>query len=196
MLRIAVTGNIGSGKTTICKVFESLGIHIYYADPEARKFYSRPDVIESVKLLFGEDVFDEGGELIRSKLAERAFKDDTKLKQLNGIIHPLVLDDFLKWAEKHENEAYILYESALLFESGFYKHFDKSILITTPTETAMQRVMDRDGLSEEEFMARLARQMPQEEKIKLADHVLENDEKSMLIPKVIALHEQFLSPSN
>ena len=108
MLKVAITGNIGSGKSTVCKIFESLGIRVYYADPEARKFYQLDTVKEAVKQLFGDDVFDQDNLLIPSKLAELAFNDDTKLKQLNAIIHPLVLDDVLRWSDAAENEAYIL----------------------------------------------------------------------------------------
>jgi len=193
MLKIAITGNIGSGKSTVCRIFESLGTRVYYADPEARKFYQRDTVKEAVKNRFGDNVFDQDNLLIPSKLAELAFNDDKKLKQLNAIIHPLVLDDFLAWADEPKNESYILYESALLFESGFYRHFDHSILVTAPVKIAMKRVMNRDGMLKEEFMKRLERQMPDEEKIPLADHVIHNDESLPLIPKVIALHDQIMS---
>jgi len=145
MLRIAITGNIGSGKTTICRIFESLGTKVYYADREAKKFYQRESVRVAVMKLFGDDIYDHKNELIPEKLAEKAFSNEGMLKQLNAIIHPLVLDDFLNWAEEHKHEKYILYESALLFESGFVEHFDTSILVTVPPELAMQRVITRDG---------------------------------------------------
>lgn len=191
MLKVAITGNIGTGKSTVCKIFESLGIHVYYADPEARKFYQRDAVRDAVKQLFGSQVFDKKGQLITAELARLAFADDARLRQLNAIIHPLVLDDFIAWANSHNNEPYIIYESALLFESGFYRHFDQCILVAAPVELAMKRVMKRDGLTEAEFMMRQARQMSQEEKTHLADHVIENNESRLLIPQVIALHDQF-----
>lgn len=189
MLRIAITGNIGTGKSTVCKVFESLGINVYYADTEARKFYLEKNVISAVKQLFGEEIFDENDILNASLLAGLVFGNPDKLKQLNAIIHPLVLDDFLQWADQQLETKYILYESALLFESGFHKHFDKSILVTAPTSLAKSRVLSRDGLSEEEFDARKSRQTPQDELIKRADIILENDEKSPLIPRVLAIHQ-------
>lgn len=189
MLRIAITGNIGTGKSTVCKVFESLGINVYYADKEARKFYRNKDVIMAVKQLFGEEVFDKDDILNTSALASLVFGNPEKLQQLNAIIHPLVLDGFLQWADQQSEAKYILYESALLFESGFYKHFDKSILVTAPASLAKSRVLSRDGLSEEEFDARKSRQIPQNELIKKADLILENDEKSPLIPRILEIHQ-------
>ena len=141
MIRLAVTGNIGSGKTTICKIFESLDIAVYYADIEAKKLYARKDVIASVKELFGEHIFNSENKLRSSDLAEIVFNDPGKLKQLNNVIHPLVLDDFLAWAKEHHDDKYIIYESALLFESGFFRHFDRSILVISPQALAMSRVM-------------------------------------------------------
>lgn len=189
MLRIAITGNIGTGKSTVCKVFESLGINVYYADKEARKFYRNKDVITAVKQLFGEEVFDKDDILNASALASLVFGNPEKLQQLNAIIHPLVLDGFLQWADQQSEAKYILYESALLFESGFYKHFDKNILVTAPASLAKSRVLSRDGLSEEEFDARKSRQIPQNELIKKADLILENDEKSPLIPRILEIHQ-------
>src|SRR5210317_1691119 len=101
MLRIAVTGNIGTGKTTVCRVFESLGIKVYYADLVAKKFYLQESVIQSVKKLFGADIFSEEGNLDTEKLASIVFVDEHKIKQLNAIIHPLVLEDYLQWTETH-----------------------------------------------------------------------------------------------
>ena len=126
-------------------------------------------------------------------LAGLVFGNPDKLKQLNAIIHPLVLDDYLQWADQQSDAKYILYESALLFESGFYKHFDKSILVSAPTSLAKSRVLSRDGLSEKEFDARKSRQMPQDELIEKADIILENDEKSPLIPRILEIHKLFNS---
>lgn len=189
MKKYAVTGNIGSGKSTVCKIFESLGVPVYYADKEAKKFYRLPSVILSVKNLFGDDVFDDKEELISAKLAEIVFSDQDKLEQLNAIIHPLVMEDISRWASDRTTD-YILYESALLYESGFYSLFDKSILVTAPIELAMKRVMGRDGYSEDEFMKRHASQWDEAKKIELADFVIVNDESQPLIPRIVDLHRQ------
>ena len=196
MIKVGITGNIGSGKTTVCRIFESLGIPVYYADKEAKKFYGAKDVILSVKQVFGEDVFDKDDKLRSQVLADLAFNDPVKLKQLNGIIHPLVLDDLFTWAEGQRAERYILYESALLFESGFISHFDKSILVTAPRALALSRVMNRDRISESEFNARAGKQMTEEKKEKLADHIIINDEDKALIPQVMELHDQLCNDAD
>jgi dephospho-CoA kinase len=190
MLKVAITGNIGTGKTTVCKVFESLGIPVFYADAAAKRRYHDPAVIQVVKQLFGEDIFDEAGRLKNTELANIVFQDSIKLKQLNAIIHPLVLADFLKWAEQNNDRDYIIYESALLFESGFNEHFDKSILITAPAELATARVMLRDQVPAGDVEARRANQMPEDLKVKLADILIENNEKEALIPRIIKIHTQ------
>ena len=189
MFRIAVTGNIGTGKTTVCKVFESLGIHVYYADMEAKKFYRQESVIQAVKKLFGDDVFTAEGNLDAENLASIVFGDEQKIKQLNAIIHPLVLEDYLQWAKAHKNEAYTIYESALLFESGFIKHFHSSILVTAPPDLARHRVFSRSGVSKADFDRRLAMQMPQDQKSELASYIIVNDESSPLIPRIMEIHK-------
>ena len=192
MRKVGITGNIGSGKTTVCKGFESLGIAVYYADKEAKKFYRNPEVITAVKQLFGENIFDAANNLKRTDLANIVFNNSAKLKQLNAIIHPLVLEDVFSWADNQIDQDYILYESALLFESGFYKHFDISILVTAPIALAKTRVMARDHITEMDFEARAANQLADNEKIKLADHILENNEKTPLIPWVIEIHNKLI----
>lgn len=193
MLKIGITGNIGTGKTTVCKIFESLGVNVYYADKEAKKFYSFPEVIRSVKKLFGDSVFDTSSKLQADALAKIVFNDPARLKELNAIIHPLVLEDFFRWSDQHAGEPYILYESALLFESGFIKHFDKSILVTAPVELAMSRVMKRDKFSKEDFQARLKNQMSEMEKEKHADYIILNNESLPLIPRIIDIHHSIIS---
>jgi dephospho-CoA kinase len=193
MIKLAVTGNIGSGKTTVCKIFESLGVPVYYADIKAKKLYSRDNVITRVKELFGESIFDHQNKLRPSVLAQVVFNDPDKLQKLNQVIHPLVLDDFLLWVKEHNNKNYIIYESALLFESGFVKHFDKSILVTSPQSIAKMRVMKRDGIAESEFMARASQQNPEKEKELIADYIIRNDESTPLIPQVIAIHNLLLN---
>lgn len=188
MIKVGITGNIGTGKSTVCRIFESLGVPVYDADKEAKKFYLYPEVIRSVKQLFGNSVFDHEDMLIRSELALIVFNDPVKLKQLNAIIHPLVLQDVFLWADKHAEQKYILYESALLFESGFVKHFDKSILVTAPAGLSMQRVLERDHITKAEFLARAKNQMDQTEKEKLADFIIANSEIVALIPQVIKIH--------
>lgn len=190
MLKVGVTGNIGSGKTTVCKVFESLGIRVYYADSEAKKFYANPEVIAKVKTLFGNDVFDAEMKVRSAVLAEIVFNDPEKLKQLNAIIHPLVLDDFLAWAIRRREEDYIIYESALLFESGFASHFDHSILVTAPSGVAMQRVIHRDKIAPADYHSRSAHQLDEQKKAGMATFIINNDGRQALIPQVISIHRK------
>lgn len=190
MRKVGVTGNIGSGKTTVCKVFESLGIRVYYADREAKKFYAEPEVTAKVKSLFGNDVFDAEMKLRSAVLAEIVFNDPEKLRQLNAIIHPLVLDDFLAWAARHREEDYIIYESALLFESGFANHFDHSILVTAPSDIAMQRVIHRDKISPADYHSRSAHQLDEHKKAGMATFIINNDGRQALIPQVITIHRK------
>ena len=141
--------------------------------------------------MFGDGIFDNNNKLIRAKLAQIVFKDAKKLELLNAIIHPLVLDDFLAWAEKTSGADYLVYESALLFESGFNKYFDQCILVTSPKALALQRVMERDAITEEEFEARATKQLPESEKIPLANQIIINDGKRPLIPQVLNVHKRF-----
>lgn len=188
MKRIAVTGNIGSGKSTVCRIFESLGIQVYYADREAKKFYNKAHIVKAVKTLFGDDTYGPGNQLQSRILAKRAFQDQKKLSKLNNIIHPLVLEDYLAWAAGHYDKKYTLYESALLFESGFYRHFHKSILVSAPVDLACARVIARDGITKAEFNDRLASQWDEQKKSEMADHLVINNLEKPLIPQVIALH--------
>jgi dephospho-CoA kinase len=196
VVQIGVTGNIGAGKSTVCRIFEALGGRIYYADREALKFYELPSVIDQVKDLAGNRVFDKDGKLIRRALAKIVFSDPDKLSQLNAIIHPLVFEDYFSWAGKQEDAPCLFYESALLFESGFHKHFDHCILVTAPAQLAMKRVMNRDNISRKGFLARERRQMPVSRKEELASHIIRNDEQQALIPKVSALFSQLCKGSS
>jgi dephospho-CoA kinase len=196
VVQIGVTGNIGTGKSTVCRIFETLGGKVYYADREAIKFYELPSVIGQVKDLAGNKVFDKNDKLIRRALAKIVFSDPVKLSQLNAIIHPLVFEDYFSWAGKQQDAPCLFYESALLFESGFYKHFDQSILVTAPVQLAMKRVMNRDNISRKEFLARERRQMPVSGKEELADHIIRNDEQQALLPKVSALFSQLCQGSS
>lgn len=170
---IGLTGGIGSGKTTIAHYFSSLGIPVYIADIEARKLMQLPSIIKALKTSFGEDFFD-GKILNREKMANLVFNNPEKLKQLNAIIHPAVKSHFEQWCIANKNVPFIIYESAILFESDSYKNFDKIITITAPLETRIERVLQRDKTTREKVIERINSQWTDEQKIAKSDFSIEN----------------------
>jgi len=193
MLKIGVTGSIGSGKTTVCRIFETLGIPVYYADNRGRYLLQNNENVKSkVLAAFGEGIYGPGHIIDRTLLAEIVFIDPAKLATLENIIHPAVFDDFNEWAVSQKSP-YIVKEAALLFEAGTYKELDKIITVAAPFETRLQRVLKRSQISEEQIHARESAQWPEEKKIKMADFVIYNNDRELLMPQVLELHKVFLS---
>jgi dephospho-CoA kinase len=194
MLKIGVTGGIGSGKTTVCKVFELLGIPVFYADDVAKSIMHTDPVLKTAILnTFGESAYTEAGTLNRSYISSIVFNNKPELEKLNSLVHPAVFRAFDNWLLEQKDAPYVIKEAALLYESDSYKMCDKSILVIAPTETKISRVKVRDGISDEDVQLRMNRQFSDEMKIKFADHILNNDEKQLLIPQIIQLHQQFLT---
>jgi len=186
MIKAAVTGNIGSGKSLICKIFESMKFFVFYADEEAKKLYDNSAIIEDIKKTFGSEIFQDG-KLSHKKLAEVVFSDNVLLKQLEAIIHPAVVVEFNNWAKQHKDVPCVIMENAVFFEGGFDKHFDKTIVVTCPEEERIKRVMDRDGASREEVMKRMMSQWPEQKKIEKADYIIVNDGLAEIIPQIIEI---------
>lgn len=172
---IGLTGGIGSGKTTIANHFKTLGIPVYIADDEARKIMQTSEVIDAIKKTFGETLF-EGEVLKRDKLAQIVFNDPKKLQQLNAIVHPAVKRHFKQWLLEHKAFPIVVYEAAILFESGNYKDFDVIITVTAPVESRIQRVMARDKTSREQVLGRINAQWTDEQRVLQSDYVIENIE--------------------
>lgn len=192
MIKIGITGGIGSGKTTVCQIFELLEIPVFYADAEAKKLMVEDEgVRKKIMGVFGKKAYTEEGALNRKYISDIVFKDNEKLNLLNGIVHPAAIEAFHLWAAK-QNAPYVLKEAALLFESKSYLDNDYNILVSSPLETRIARVMARDKVSRESVMERVARQMPEEEKTKLADFVIHNNESDFLIKQVLEFHEEIL----
>lgn len=189
MLKVGLTGNIGSGKTTVCRVFEMLGVPVYYADEEARKLFTRDDVIGRLVGIFGRDVLDGSGRPDRKKIAGIAFNDRVRLEKLNALIHPLVRQQFEAWHASQSDTPYTIQEAAILFETGHYRHFDRTILVTAPEDVRIDRVCRRDKASPEEVTARMKNQTDQQELEKLADFVIFNDGRLLVIPQILRIHE-------
>lgn len=193
MLKIGITGNIGSGKTTVSKVFEVLGIPVFYADAAAKTIMTDdPQLVADIKKAFGDEAYFADVSLNRKYIADIVFNDDTELAKLNSLTHPAVFRAFDNWVANIKSAPYVIKEAALLFESSSYKMCDYSLLVTAPLELRIERVTQRDNITAAEVKAREAKQFTQEKKRELADYIIENDETQLLIPQVLALHETFL----
>jgi dephospho-CoA kinase len=193
MLKIGITGGIGSGKTTVCKVFELLGVPVFYADDVAKSImYTDPVLKSEILKAFGENSYLKNGDLNRSYISSIVFNDKDELEKLNSLVHPAVFRAFDIWVLNQKEASYVIKEAALLYESDAYKMCDQSILVISPIETRISRVKARDGISAEDIQLRMNRQFSDEQKMKFADHILNNDERQLLIPQIIQLHQQFL----
>ena len=191
MLKIGLTGGIGSGKTTVAKVFEVLGIPVYYADDEAKRLMNTDEKLkEKIQLQFGNNVYKDG-KLDRKHLSEIVFNNPEKLQLLNALVHPATLKDAEKWMQA-QSTTYSLKEAALIFESGAHEHLDYVIGVTAPAPLRILRTMQRDGITREEVLARMDKQMDETIKMKLCDFVIKNDEQEMLLPQVLDLHKKFM----
>lgn len=191
MLKIGITGGIGSGKTTVCRVFELLGIPVFYADIEAKlAMVNDLGLIESVKNVFGEESYHPDGALNSAHLASIVFQQQSELDKLNALVHPAVFKAFEEWASL-QNATYVLKEAALLFESGSYQQCDKNILVTSPIDLRLTRVMQRDRVSEAQVRARMDKQLSDEHKAKMADYFVDNSPANSIILQVLDLHNQF-----
>lgn len=185
-MQVGITGNIGSGKTTICKVFELIGIPVFYADIYGRKLLEKASVIDQLTALFGTGILKSDHSVDRSMLASVVFSDRAALDQLNGVIHPAVRAGYEQWASEQAGP-YSLMESAILFETGYAARFDKTILVAANRETRIERVCKRDGVSAEDVIRRMNNQQPQEELMKLADYIIYNDDNMLVLPQILQI---------
>lgn len=177
MLKIALTGGIGTGKSYISRLFLSMGIPVYCADIEAKKLYHQPDVKQQVKAFFGEDVF-TGEEIDLRKMAVEVFSNVDKMHFINALIHPLIMNDFNRWASEQRGDIAIM-ESAIIYENELESLFDLVIVVDAPEEIRRERIRQRDAfLSEEMILQRIYSQIPQEEKLKKADLIIDNSKEN------------------
>lgn len=195
MLKIGITGGIGSGKTTVCKVFETLGIPVFYADTVAKEIMiTDPILIAGIKATFGEESYFEDGGLNNKHIAAIVFNHVDELSKLNALVHPAVFRAFETWEKDIPSTVpYTLKEAALLFESGSYKMCDINILVTSPLAVKLARVMQRDNVSEAQVLARMDKQFSDDKKAAMADYFIENTEQRSVIEQVLKLHQQFLT---
>ena len=185
MQRIGLTGGIGSGKTTVAKLFEMLGVPVFYADLEAHRIRSRTEINEQIVRRFGSCILTEN-RIDNRKLADVIFNDAEALRWLNNFIHPLVEQAFEEWCDVQAKKevSVVLMESALIFEANLERLFDKIIVVDAPQDLRISRVMHRENISEQDVLQRICKQMPTEEKCRKADVVIQNDEQHSLIEQV------------
>ena len=194
VLKIGITGGIGSGKTTVAKIFELLNVPVYYADATSKSLYETDkELMQNIKDHFGETIY-TGNQLNRSMMAAIVFNDPHKLELLNSLVHPPTLRHADAWMQQ-QTAPYIIKEAALLFESGSAGGLDYIIGVHTPQAMRLKRVMDRDGVSREEVLKRMNRQIDENIKMKLCDFLIENNEQQLVIPQVLHLHQHFLELS-
>ena len=190
MLKVGLTGGIGSGKITVAEVFRQLGVSVYSSDDRAKALMSEDLILRtSLISLFGEQAF-LNGVLNRSYIASKVFANSQLLDHLNALVHPVVERDFQAWCLSQKG-CYIIKEAAILFESGANNGLDKVVLVEAPKELRINRVVKRDGCERADVIARIDKQWPDEKKKALSDDVIINDEKSSLLEQVLKLHNIF-----
>ena len=194
-LQIGITGNIGSGKSLVCRIFQTLEVPVYDADSHAKELMTTDGIlISNIKKEFGELSYNTDGSLNRKYLSSSVFNDATKLKILNGLVHPRVREDYLQWYARRRESPYVLKEAALLFEAGSAGELDKVIVVDAPQPLRIQRVIGRDPYrTVDQVMNIEMNQMSAIEKVNRADFVVTNDETVLVIPQVLELHSRFLS---
>lgn len=184
---VGLTGGIGSGKTTVAKLFEKHGIPIYIADERARAIMDRSDVVEAVQQIFTTSVISEQGGLDRARIKQLVFDQKELLEQLNQVVHPRVKEDFDRWLEEHKNAPIVIKESAILFENGLENSCDLIVLVVAPEEVRIERVMARDGVTKEQVRKIINNQMKDEEKIERSQYIIENNNKKSIESDIISI---------
>ncbi len=189
MLKVGITGNIGSGKTTACRVFEHFGVPVYYSDQEAKKHYDRQDVKDKLLSVFGKTIFTDAFDIDKKKLGQIVFNNTDLLQQVNKLIHPLVEEHFEQWSKNHVNHAYILFESAIIYSCKLTHLFDKIIFVEAPVSLIIERVMKRDKISLDEVNKKINIQSFTDSGLIKPDYVIIDDEKHLIIPQIINIHQ-------
>lgn len=196
MLKIGITGGMGSGKSTVCNIFRNLGVPIFTADDEGKRLLNEdPTVRKQIVEMFGKDMYTSEGLIDRKRMGQLVFNSPVDLEKLNGVIHPKVKSAFEEWAELRQQRPYVIKEAAILFETGYSQDLDKIINVFAPKEQRIHRIVKRDGSNIEDVKRRMRFQFSDEERNELADFIIinEDDMQDNLLPQVMELHEVFLS---
>jgi dephospho-CoA kinase len=192
MIKVAVTGGIGSGKSVICEVFEKIGIPVFNADRSAKEIMdSDNNIKEKLISYFGADIYDSDEKLYREKFADIIFNDKATLKKVNEIVHPAVRMEFEVWAKK-QNAPYVIEEAAIVFESGQEHLFDKIISVFAPMELRIERVMKRDNITRDKVLERMNNQRNDESRNEKSDFIIVNDDKEMILPQIININSKLI----
>ena len=191
MKKIGLTGGIGCGKTIVCNIFKLLQIPVFDADSEAKKLYTNQNIIDEIVALFGANIISENNFIDFKQISEIVFSDAKKLEQLNNIIHPKLAIVFDDWCLENQHHKYIIKEAAVMIESGAHKQCNELILVTSPLQIRIERVMQRNNISSDEVLKRINKQMSDDEKLPFVKNVIYNNEIEMLIPQVLELHQKF-----
>jgi dephospho-CoA kinase len=193
VLKVGITGGIGSGKSVVCQIFEILGIPIYYADERAKYLVNTSLIVRSeIIKVFGKDSYSIDG-YNRKYMADIVFHDAEQLAKLNNIIHPQVAIDFERWLSKQQSVKYILKEAAILIESEAYKMMDRIIVVDAPIELRINRIKERNHASEEEIRSRMSSQWTADKIKSFADWIIINDDHKMILPQILSIHNQLLN---
>lgn len=188
MLKVGLTGGIGSGKSTVGYLFSLINIPVYEADTRAKKMMAEDDALKgNIRKLLGERAYKSDGSLNRNYMAQRVFSDSDLLKKLNALVHPAVGRDVSNWFSKQQNVPYAVEEAALLIETGSFKNLDRMIVVTAPAELRIERICSRDGVEESQVRARMNKQADEQALLEHADFVIDNDGKHLLVPQVVAI---------
>ena len=187
--RIGITGNIGSGKSLVCKIFNHLGISAFHSDEETKKLYFLPEIKKEIVGRFGDEVYFEDGSLNKKLLSYHLFQNKEALQFIEDLLYPKLNQVFDEWCEKQTSK-YVLFESAILFEKNFDRQFDKIIFVSAPEDVRVKRAMQRDRCDEENVRSRMRLQWDEETKISKSDYIINNDGIEMLIPQVLRINSE------
>ena len=185
--KVAITGNIGSGKSLVCKIFNHIGMNTFHSDEETKKLYFLNDVKKEIINRFGEEVYFTDGSLNKKLLSYHLFQNKEALQFIEDLLYPKLNQVFDEWCEK-QNSKYVLFESAILFEKNFDNQFDKIIFVSAPEEVRVKRAMERDKCDEENVRSRMRLQWDEETKKAKSDYIINNDGVEMLIPQVLNIN--------
>jgi dephospho-CoA kinase len=193
-LQIGVTGGIGAGKSIVCQIFQAFGIPVYEADERAKWLTEHDPILKAdIMRVLGPNAYDPLGHYNRAWVSSQVFADPALLTQLNGVIHPRVMSDTDSWVQEHADKPYVIKEAAIMKAAGDHNSLDKVIVVQAPLALRIERIRQRDPYrSEQEIINIINRQISDDERLMLADYVINNDENQLLIPQVVALHHEFL----